>query len=234
MSTSQQPPDTNYTSSRTLADIDSQPERGRLGEEDRDCHDGWAYAFQAAGHHRFGAEQPPPLATISCFTLTPSCPHQPRDRSRHSVTKEEGKEGENAKRNRRKHTKAPSSCHEEDAEGRQGDVAAVSHLVKRRLSRSEGLVGETFVEWRSRRPFPPLVLFLVPDVSLSIHHVTGLSASSPAYTPHRPGSGGLKLEADAENLQQQQAEQLTLEEEYLRSTVESQIQQQAPVITLIG
>lgn len=40
-------------------DIDSHPEPGRLGLEDRDCRDGWAYAFQAAGHHQLGAEEPP-------------------------------------------------------------------------------------------------------------------------------------------------------------------------------
>lgn len=41
------------------ADIDSHPEPGRPGEEDRDCRDGWAFSFQAAGHHQLGAEEPP-------------------------------------------------------------------------------------------------------------------------------------------------------------------------------
>lgn len=41
-------------------DIDSNAEpRFASALEDRDCHDGWVYAFQAAGHHQLGALEPP-------------------------------------------------------------------------------------------------------------------------------------------------------------------------------
>lgn len=43
---------TNFTTPQHTVNMSSQPELGRISLEDRDCLDGCAGTFQAAGHHQ--------------------------------------------------------------------------------------------------------------------------------------------------------------------------------------